>query len=92
MKPTELLIVFFLVKLTICDDSTATTQHVPDSCGRIKLKDIKSCNWWPFCKWYKLHFYDLTTTNDTVSTDDNIECNICKLDPHGKKGEYTKIT
>ena len=87
----ELLILFFLAKLSICDDlPPVTTPHLPCSCSQIKLTNIERC--WFFCTWkYKLHFYDLATTNDTITTDDNIECIICGLNSNGK-GEHTKST
>ena len=89
----KILILLLLVKLNVSDDTPVTTQHVPHSCGQLKLNEVeKSCKpWWPFCKSYELRFYDLTTTNDTISgTANNIKCIICKLDPHGE-GEYTTI-
>ena len=88
------LILLLLVKLNISDDTSMTTQHMPYSCGQLKLKEVKKC-WWlnPFChNSYELHFYDLTTTNDTIlGTADNVECIIYQLDPHGKEGEYTTM-
>jgi hypothetical protein len=85
----KLLILFLLVKLNVSDaDTSATTQHVPYSCGRVKVKDVKKCpwwRWWLFCDYsYKLHFYNITSTDDTISTDDAIKCSICHLHDEGK--------
>ena len=85
MKLMKILILLLLVKINSSNDTSPTTQHVPYSCGQLKLNKVESC-WWLFCHYsYKLHFYDLTTTNDTIpGTADDIQCNICKLNPHGK--------
>ena len=90
-KLMQLLILLLLAELNVCDDSPVTTKHVPYSCGRLKLEDVtKSWHWWSFHTTYELQFYDLTSINNTISTADNIQCIICKLDPYAK-GEYTKM-
>ena len=87
----NILILLLLVKINISNDTPPTTQYEPHSCGQLKLIEVqKTC--WIFCRSYELRFYDLTTTNDTISgTGDKVECIICQLDPDGKKGEYTMI-
>jgi hypothetical protein len=83
----KLLTLLLLVKINIGDDKPANTQ-VPYSCGQLRLQEVQRC-WWIFCNFsYKLYFYNITTTDDTISTDDDIKCIICQLDPHGKGG-YT---
>lgn len=80
--PTKLLVFLLVAKLSICDDPPASTQHVPYSCGQLKLTKVEKSCLWPFCDSYKLHFYDLTNTNETISsTANNIKCTICK---HGE--------
>ena len=92
MKLMKILILLLLVKINISDDTPPTTQYEPHLCGQLKLKEVECKPWWRFSKSYELRFYDLTTTNNTISgTGDKVKCIICQLDPDGKKGEYTMI-
>ena len=93
----KILILLFLVKINSSNDTSPTTPYEPHSCGQLKLKEVnkvKKC--WFFkillCHYlYELHFYNLTTTVDTIpDTANNIECVICP-DPYDKEGEYTTM-
>ena len=84
MEAIKLLMLLLLVKLSICDDPPATTQHIWWSYGQIKLTKIKQglIDRLLYPAEYKLQLNESSTSNKITPREfmvDSIECNTCRF-------------